>query len=176
MDNAPNVLNQKREEAPCGHYAPLGIARICDLRFAFRGCRDHLGNRDRPDGAPFRAAFVPARHGLDSRWTVSVISDNQGHFSAENLPAGEYRVQVRAVGYKADAKTGVNLTADQNASYSFALQPAMIRWTEISSCRATSFLPNEKGKDTGFRIAWVATASSPRWRRWCATRTVGATA
>ena len=68
-----------------------------------------------PDGAPFRAAFVQARHaGL--KMTVSVLSDNQGHYVVENLPAGDYRVLVRAVGYKADAKAGVKLDADQNAA------------------------------------------------------------
>ena len=61
-----------------------------------------------PDGAPFRGAFVQARHaGL--KMTVSVLSDNQGRYIVENLPAGDYRVQVRAIGYKADAKGGVKL-------------------------------------------------------------------
>src|ERR1700752_3864919 len=68
-----------------------------------------------PDGAPFRGAFVQARHaGL--KMTVSVLSDNQGKYVVENLPAGDYRVQIRAVGYKADPKSGIALTADQNLS------------------------------------------------------------
>ncbi len=49
-----------------------------------------------PDGAPFRGAFVRARHaGL--KMTVSVLSDNQGHFLVENLLTGDYRLQVRAI-------------------------------------------------------------------------------
>src|SRR3954470_23967383 len=60
----------------------------------------------RPDGAPFRAAFVQARNaGL--KMTVSVLSDNQGKYVVENLPAGDYRVTIRAVGFKADSKSGV---------------------------------------------------------------------
>src|SRR5579871_3972137 len=84
-----------------------------------------------PDGAPFRAAFVQARHaGL--KMTVSVLSDNQGKYVIENLPAGDYRLQIHAIGYKADTKNGVALTADQNASYDFALQNGVVRWTDIS--------------------------------------------
>jgi cytochrome c5 len=102
-----------------------------------------------PDGAPFRGAFVQARHaGL--KMTVSVLSDNQGRFVAENLPAGDYRLQVRAVGYKADPKTSIKLAADQDASANFALQPAMVRWTEISQLQGYQLLPNEKGKETLF--------------------------
>ena len=67
-----------------------------------------------PDGAPFRGAFVQARHaGL--KMTVSVLSDNDGRYVVENLPAGEYRVLVKTVGYKADVRAGVKLEADQNA-------------------------------------------------------------
>jgi hypothetical protein len=73
-----------------------------------------------PDGAPFRGAFVQARHaGL--KMTVSVLSDNQGRYVVENLPAGNYRLLVRTVGYKADVKAGVKLDADQNMSHDFAL-------------------------------------------------------
>src|ERR1700735_272283 len=72
-----------------------------------------------PDGAPFRGAFVQARHaGL--KMTVSVLSDNQGRYVVENLPAGDYRVLVRSIGYKADVKAGVKLDADQSAAYDFA--------------------------------------------------------
>ncbi len=88
-----------------------------------------------PDGAPFRGAFVQARQaGL--KMTVSVLSDNQGRYVVENLPAGDYRVQVRAVGYKADVKAGVKLDADQNASYDFALQKGRSAGPTFRSIRA----------------------------------------
>src|SRR5215472_19213742 len=86
------------------------------------------GTLTAPDGAPLRAAFVQARHaGL--KMTVSVLTDNNGRYLAENLPAGEYRVSVRATGYKADTRSGIMLAADQEASYDFKLQTAPIRWT-----------------------------------------------
>jgi hypothetical protein len=105
-----------------------------------------------PDGAPFRGAFVQARHaGL--KMTVSVLSDNQGRYVVENLPAGDYRIGVRTVGYKADIKAGVKLDADQNASHDFALQKAPIRWTDISIDQGRLLLPEARGKKTCSRIA-----------------------
>ena len=102
-----------------------------------------------PDGQPFRAAFVQARHdGL--RMTVSVLSDNRGRYVIENLPGGDYRVQIRAVGYKADAKRGVKLADDQNAAFDFALQTAPIRWSDISIYQGWKLLPDARGKTTLF--------------------------
>jgi len=98
-----------------------------------------------PEGAPFRAAFVQARHaGL--KMTVSVLSDNQGKYVVENLPAGEYRLQIRAIGYKAEAQSGVKLAADQRATFDFALQKTMVRWTDLSIYQGLELLPEARGK------------------------------
>jgi hypothetical protein len=70
------------------------------------GAASIAGTVTGPDGAPFRAAFVQARN-TQMKMTVSVLSDGQGHYRAENLPAGDYRLQVRAVGYKANTRDGV---------------------------------------------------------------------
>src|SRR5215470_9107744 len=74
-----------------------------------------------PDGKPFRGAFVQARN-LKTKITVSVLSDNAGKYRVENLPAGDYRLQMRAIGFKADPKSGIKLTADQALAQDFALQ------------------------------------------------------
>ena len=74
-----------------------------------------------PDGAAFRGAFVQARN-AKSKIVVSVLSDRDGKYRIENLPAGEYRLQIKAPGYKADAKSGVNFTAEQAAAHDFKLQ------------------------------------------------------
>src|SRR5262252_1440857 len=78
-----------------------------------------------PDGKPFRGAFVQARN-LTTKITVSVLSDNAGKYRVENLPAGEYRLQMRAIGFKADTKSGITLTADQNVTQDLALQQGMV--------------------------------------------------
>ena len=56
-----------------------------------------------PDGAPLRAAFVQARHGK-LKMTVSVLTDTAGRYAVENLPAGDYRLSVRALGTKVRAQ------------------------------------------------------------------------
>jgi sugar lactone lactonase YvrE len=102
-----------------------------------------------PDGKPLRAAFVQARQAA-LKMTVSVLSDNQGKYVIENLPAGDYRIAIRAIGYKADPKTGIKLAADQNASHDFALTTTPVRWTEISQLQGYQLLPNLPGKQTLF--------------------------
>ena len=101
------------------------------------------------DGAPSQGAFVEAQN-TKTRITVIVLSDSQGRYRIENLPSGEYRVQIRAVGYRAEPRTGVNLTADQNTSLDFALQKGMVRWNDISQYQARQLWPAARAKDLIF--------------------------
>jgi len=103
-----------------------------------------------PDGAPLRAAFVQARN-AKTKITVSVLSNAQGRYHVDNLPAGDYRLQIRASGYRADPKNGVTLAADQSATHDFALQKGMVRWNELSFYQGLKLLPDAKGKDLFFR-------------------------
>src|ERR1700675_3325567 len=73
------------------------------------------------DGAPFQGAFVEAQN-TKNKITMIVLSDSQGRYRIEKLPGGEYQVTIRAVGYRTDPRSGVNLTEDQNTSFDFALQ------------------------------------------------------
>src|SRR6266851_821419 len=98
------------------------------------------------DGAPFQGAFVEAQN-AKTRITVIVLSNSQGRYRIPDLPAGDYRVQIRAVGYRADPRSGVTLTADQNASFDFSLQTSMVRWNEISQYQAAQLWPPAKGKE-----------------------------
>ena len=82
-----------------------------------------------PDGAAFRGAFVQARN-AKTKIMVSVLSDRDGKYRIENLPAGDYRVQIKAPGYKSEPKSGVSLAADQSAALDFALQKGLVRWSE----------------------------------------------
>jgi virginiamycin B lyase len=98
------------------------------------------------DGAPFQGAFVEAQN-TKSRITTIVLSDTHGQYRIEKLPAGDYRLLIRAVGFRTDPKTGVNLAADQKASYDFALQKGMVRWNDISFYQSRQLLPEARGKD-----------------------------
>ena len=75
-----------------------------------------------PDGAPFKGAFVEAQNSK-TKITVNVLSHKDGAYRVEDLPAGEYVLRIRAVGYQADPRTGVTLTANQSASMDWALKP-----------------------------------------------------
>ena len=102
-----------------------------------------------PDGAAFRGAFVQARN-AKSKIVVSVLSDRDGKYRIENLPAGEYRLQIKAPGYKSDPRSGVNLTADQAAAHHFKLQNGMVRWSDISMWQGMKLLPEARGRDLFF--------------------------
>src|ERR1700730_5288307 len=83
------------------------------------------------DGGPFQGAFVEAQN-AKTRITVIVLSDSQGRYRIPDLAAGDYRLQIRVVGYRADPHNPVTLAANQNASFDFALQMGIVRWNEIS--------------------------------------------
>ena len=101
------------------------------------------------DGAPFQGAFVEAQNS-ETKITVIVLSDSQGHYRIPNLSAGDYRVFIRAVGYRADPRNSVSLTAEQNASLDFALQKGTVRWSDVSQNQAAQLWPAAKGKDLLF--------------------------
>jgi virginiamycin B lyase len=102
-----------------------------------------------PDGKSFRGAFVQARN-LKTKITVSVLSDNTGKYRVENLSPGEYRLQMRAIGFKADAITGITLAADQNLTQDLSLQQGMVRWSDISMHQGKKLLPEARGKEELF--------------------------
>ena len=102
------------------------------------------------EGMPFEGAFVEAQN-TKTRITVNVLSDTQGRYRIEKLPEGEYRLQIRAVGFRSDPRTGVNLKTDQKASFDFSLQPAMVRWSDISLYQARQLWPAARGKDLIFK-------------------------
>jgi virginiamycin B lyase len=104
-----------------------------------------------PDGAPFEGAFVQAQNSK-TRITVSVLSGKDGRYRVEKLPAGEYTIRIRAIGYTAVPQNGVNLSADQNAPMDFALQKGMVRWSDLSYYQGKELFPEGKGKAAFVRI------------------------
>jgi len=105
------------------------------------------GNVKGPDNTPFEGAFVQAIN-AKTHISVSVLTDKQGRYRVENLPAGEYQVRIRAVGFTTDPRGAVNLTADQNISFDFALQKSTVRWSDLSLYQGKRLLPEGKGKET----------------------------
>jgi len=99
-----------------------------------------------PDGSPFRGAIVQAEH-LETKITVHVFSDSQGHYKLDGLLPGQFRVQARAVGFKTENRDGVSLTADQNASFDFSLQKGAVRWSDLSMYEGRTLLPADPEKE-----------------------------
>jgi virginiamycin B lyase len=102
-----------------------------------------------PDGKTFRGAFVQARH-LATKMTVSVLTDSAGRYRIDNLPAGDYRLQLRAIGFKADPKSGIALAADQTLSQDLTLQQGVVQWSDLSMHQGKKLLPEARGKDVLF--------------------------
>ena len=114
------------------------------------------GNVQGPDGKPFMGAFVVAEN-AQNKMTVSVLSDEQGRYHIGNLPAATYTVQIRAVGYKSDPRAGVRLTADQKASFDFALQKATVRWSDLSTYQGRQLLPKTEKHDLSYQDPFFTT-------------------
>jgi len=71
----------------------------------------------------------------------------------ENLPAGDYRVGIRAVGYSAAAKSGLKLTVEQNLpSQDFALATGMVKWTDISILQDRAAAERPRQERAGGRL------------------------
>ena len=102
-----------------------------------------------PDGAPFKGAFVQLQN-TKTKITVNVLSHRDGGYRAEDLPAGEYTLRIRAIGFQADSRTGVTLAATQTASVDWALKPGAVRWRDLSLYQGEKLIPNIRGKEMVF--------------------------
>ncbi len=116
--------------------APIAVAQAATVSGTVTG----------PDGAPFRGAFVQAGN-AQTNMLVSVLSDNQGRYRLPELPAGEYKLNVRAPGFAADPKPGLTLDAKAVTTYSFRLRKDMVRWTDISQYQGTRLFPAAQGNN-----------------------------
>src|ERR1700730_17082441 len=96
-----------------------GVMILSFCAGAYASSATVTGSVKSPDGTPFRGAFVQAQNS-GTRVLVIVLTDKDGRYRIENLPAGKYVVQVKAVGFRVDPRRDVSLSAEQNASYDFA--------------------------------------------------------
>src|SRR5262245_27435731 len=129
--------------------ASLGMISLIALAVSTADAATITGTVKGPDGATFRGAFVQVRN-AKTKITVNVLSDNQGRYRVENLPAGDYRVHIRAPGYQADTVNSMALTQDQNATQDVALKTSYVRWTDISMYQGIQLLPEVRGKNLFF--------------------------
>lgn len=114
-----------------------------------------------PDGSAFQGAFVQAQN-TQTHMTFMALSDRQGHYRVENVPAGDYRVGIRAPGYRVDAQTGVKIAAGQNTPLDFTLQQGKVRWNDISVYQAGKLWPAAPAKDKIFNTCFTCHAFQTR--------------
>jgi virginiamycin B lyase len=89
--------------------------------------------------------------------TVNVLSDAQGHYHINNVPAGTYTVGITAIGYQSDPRSNVTLSADQKVSFDFALQKSKVRWSDLSTYQGRQLLPKTAKHDLTYKDAFFTT-------------------
>ncbi len=107
-----------------------------------------------PDGAPFRGAFVAAQN-LKTKMTVNVQSRGDGHFIVKNLPAGDYELRVKSVGFTNGQTSRVTLGADQSANKDFALEKGEVHWADLSTWQGNVLFPDAPGKKPLFNVCFA---------------------
>jgi hypothetical protein len=101
-----------------------------------------------PDGAPFRAAFIRAQN-VKTKMTMMVLSDNEGKYSTDKLPAGTYEVWATTTGYRSDPakRASVTLQEDRAATVDLTMQKTSLLWSQLTKYQGGILLPDGKGKD-----------------------------
>ena len=138
--NTPRTLLICMTLAACG--SSLGLAATV------------TGNVKGPEGSPLVGVFVQAQNNK-THITYMVLSDSQGHYRLQNLPSGDYALSTKISGYRGEPRSGVKLTADQQASFDMSLQKSPVRWNEISIYQAGKLWPASPAKDKLFSTCFT---------------------
>src|ERR1019366_250100 len=92
------------------------------------------GTVKRTGGEPVKGVFVGARN-AKTKITVKVLTDKQGRYRVQDLPAGEYEVRATATGYKDGIRSSVKIVDSTdlevkttNETVNFDLQVGVVRW------------------------------------------------
>ncbi len=109
---------------------------------------DISGTVKTEDGSPFRAAFVRAQN-VKTKMIMMVLTNNQGQFRTDNLPAGTYEVWATSTGYRSDPsrRTDIAVQDGKTTSASFTMKKGSVQWSQLTKYQAGILLPDLKGKD-----------------------------
>ncbi len=107
-----------------------------------------------PEGAALTGVFVQAQN-KKSRITTIVLSNLQGQYRVEKLPAGEYKLSTRTTGYRGDAIDSVTLSADQSAAFDLSMRKSPVKWNELSIYQARKLWPASPAKDLLFSTCFT---------------------
>src|SRR5262245_10765283 len=76
-------------------------------------------------GALIPGASVTVKN-VDTGLTREIVSDEQGRYSAPNLPVGPYEVQVSLTGFQTEVRSGIGLTVGREAVVNFTMQVGQV--------------------------------------------------
>ena len=76
-------------------------------------------------GAVLPGATITITH-LDTSTVRTVFTDDQGRYSAPQLPLGDYEIQAELVGFQTEVRRGVKLTVGRSAIVDFSLPVGQI--------------------------------------------------
>ncbi|HVB33392.1 MAG TPA: carboxypeptidase regulatory-like domain-containing protein [Patescibacteria group bacterium] len=102
-----------------------------------------------PDDSAFEGAFVRARN-TATNISTDVLSHEDGSYTVPNLPAGTYRLTIRAPGYKATPQSETLQTADQHVNADFALEKGAVTWADLTAWQAQQLFPAGPGRKAFF--------------------------
>src|SRR5471030_3220371 len=122
------ALRENSMNAPTARLIPLILLSLCG---AASEAATITGTVSGPAGAALSGVFVQAQNKKTSITTI-VLSDMQGHYRVEKLPAGDYKLSTRITGYRGDPIASVTLSAEQNASFDLALRNSPVKWNELT--------------------------------------------
>lgn len=113
------------------------------------------------DGAPFRAAFVRVQN-TKTKVTTMVLSNNQGKYVADGLPAGTYDVWATSTGYSGDParNTGVSVEEGKNLTFDFSMKKRPVQWSELTKYQAGVLVPEGPGRSVLVQQCWNCHAFS----------------
>ena len=107
-----------------------------------------------PDGAPLERIFIQLQNSK-TKITFYVLSDKSGRYRIDNLPAGDYRVQASATGFRANVKNGVNIGVGHATTLDLTAEKSLVRWNDITIYQAKRLWPDEHGKQLIFDHCFV---------------------
>ena len=100
------------------------------------------------DGTPFRAAFVRVQN-TKTKMRMMVLTDNQGRYQTDPLPAGTYEVWATSIGYRSDPARRAEVTVQDGETLpvNFTMRKSAVQWNQLTKYQAGILLPEAKGKE-----------------------------
>ena len=106
----------------------LALLVLCPI-LALAQTAEITGRVMDPTGAIVTRAEVVVTN-VQSGTRVQAQTNNDGYFTTSRLEPGNYRIDIRAAGFKSAVRSGIGLAVDQVARLDFTLEVALSprRW------------------------------------------------